>query len=187
MERTSTTHPIRIDWVSLGGRGRIGMTFCPGKVQDDAWTGRWRRDLGTDLLAIRRWGCRLLLSLIEEPEYLELGVPNLGAEAQRYGLAWQPLPIRDRCAPDQRFEAAWPQLWPQVQEVLEQRGDLVLHCKGGLGRTGTLAACLLVSFGESPASALGRVRLARPGTVETPAQEAYVRAWPARWASLGQK
>jgi protein-tyrosine phosphatase len=146
MVKTSATHPLRVDWVSLVGQGRIGMTFCPGKIQPVAWTGRWRRDLGADLLVLRRWGCRVLLSLLEEPEYLELGVPNLGAEARRQGIEWYPLPITDGCAPDQRFAQAWPQVWPRVRDLLGEGGDLVVHCKGGLGRTGTLAACLLINL-----------------------------------------
>jgi ADP-ribosyl-[dinitrogen reductase] hydrolase len=51
---------------------------------------------------------------------------------------------------------------------------LVIHCKGGLGRTGVVAARLLIELGETPNAALARVRAARPGAVETPEQEDYV-------------
>lgn len=51
-----------------------------------------------------------------------------------------------------------------------------MHCRGGLGRTGTIAARLAIEFGVPPDAALRAVRKARPGTVETPAQETYVRA-----------
>ena len=52
--------------------------------------------------------------------------------------------------------------------------SVVVHCRGGLGRTGLVAARLLVELGESPVSALVRVRAARPGAVETVEQEKYV-------------
>jgi len=52
--------------------------------------------------------------------------------------------------------------------------SIVVHCRGGLGRTGMVAARLLVELGEKPVTALQRVRAARPGAVETVEQEEYV-------------
>jgi protein-tyrosine phosphatase len=54
---------------------------------------------------------------------------------------------------------------------------IVVACRGGLGRTGTAVACLLVDGGLPPNEAIARVRAVRPGTVERPSQEAFVRAW----------
>ena len=52
---------------------------------------------------------------------------------------------------------------------------MVIQCRGGLGRAGTIAARLLVELGMRPDAAVRRVRDARgPGAVETPAQEAHV-------------
>jgi ADP-ribosyl-[dinitrogen reductase] hydrolase len=51
---------------------------------------------------------------------------------------------------------------------------VLLHCRGGLGRSGTIAARLLVELGENPRVAIDRVRRARHGAIETPAQEAHV-------------
>ena len=48
------------------------------------------------------------------------------------------------------------------------------HCRGGIGRTGTIAAKLLVEFGYEPAAAITLVRRTRPGTIETKTQEQYV-------------
>ena len=58
---------------------------------------------------------------------------------------------------------------------------MLLHCRGGIGRTGTIAARLLVEFGFKPADAIALVRRTRPGTIETSAQEQYVldlKRWP---------
>jgi cell division cycle 14 len=41
-----------------------------------------------------------------------------------------------------------------------------LHCKAGLGRTGTLAACLLIrKYGFTPREAIAWVRVCRPGSI----------------------
>jgi ADP-ribosyl-[dinitrogen reductase] hydrolase len=44
--KTSTSHPLRIDEINIPGcRGRIGMTFCPGKKQLNAACGIWDHSL----------------------------------------------------------------------------------------------------------------------------------------------
>jgi len=45
---------------------------------------------------------------------------------------------------------------------------------GGYGRTGMVAARLLIEFGVEPEEAIARVRSARPGAIEMPQQEAWV-------------
>jgi protein-tyrosine phosphatase len=56
-----------------------------------------------------------------------------------------------------------------------QRGQIVVvTCMGGLGRSGTLAACLLVSAGTAPEAAIAAVRAARGRALETIAQEDFV-------------
>jgi len=51
-----------------------------------------------------------------------------------------------------------------------------VHCRGGLGRSGMIAARMLVELGTPADEAIARVRSARPGAVETSEQVAYVRA-----------
>ena len=58
--------------------------------------------------------------------------------------------------------------------MLKNGQGIVVHCRGGLGRTGLIAAQLLIELGEMPSKALERVRAARPGAVETRQQEKYV-------------
>ena len=58
-----------------------------------------------------------------------------------------------------------------------RRGERVLvHCRGGLGRAGSVAARLLVEFGAAPVDAIAQVRVARPGAIETREQEQWVHA-----------
>ena len=59
--------------------------------------------------------------------------------------------------------------------VCEQR-RILLHCAAGLGRTGTMAAKLLIASGVPAPQALARVRAVRPGAVETAALEHYLLA-----------
>ncbi len=66
------------------------------------------------------------------------------------------------------------------QQTREQK-PVVVSCYAGIGRTGTVLACYLVHRGEEPAEAITRVRQLRPGSIQTPEQEAAVHQF-AEWA-----
>ncbi|KAA3634006.1 MAG: phosphatase [Proteobacteria bacterium] len=173
---TSDTTPIRIDQVTVSGGGRLGMTFCPGKKDAHAASGAWDRELDTDLAAIRDWGASLLVTLVEPHELDVLEVPGLGRRVVEFGMDWLHLPIVDVSVPSREFENAWPGHGGDMASRLARGEGIVLHCRGGLGRTGLVAARLLVEFGYDPAAAIADVRAARPGAIETAAQERYVLA-----------
>jgi hypothetical protein len=175
--RTSQTHPLQIAEVRASpSHGRIGITFCPGKHDDAALTGAWARDLATDLGVIAKWGARLVLTLVEPAELAALKVPHLGLEIQRLGLDWRHLPIADYAVPNDAFEKQWETHGRDIRALLRSGTDVLVHCKGGLGRAGMMAARLLVELGEAPEQAIHDVRLAREGAIETPAQLALVKA-----------
>lgn len=173
MERTSITDPLQIGAAAAPGGGRIGMTICPGKKQPDAVSGSWNRDLDIDLDAIRAWGAEALVSLIEPKEYQSLGVEAL-PERAKARMAHFSLPIPDYGLPGPEWETQWEQAGPLLRSILRRGGSVCVHCKGGLGRSGTIAARLLVELGVSPVEAVRRVRAARKGAIETREQERYV-------------
>jgi ADP-ribosyl-[dinitrogen reductase] hydrolase len=172
---TNTNAPLRIAELEAGGnQGRIGITFAPGKKQVSAFSGRHVRDLGTDLDVIAAWNAAAVVTLIEQHELEALQIPHLGAEVRRRFMEWHHWPIVDVSVPDAAFEADWPQNSVRLRGLLEAGGRLLIHCKGGLGRAGTIAARLLVETGVPPADAIAQVRAVRPGAIETRAQERWV-------------
>ncbi len=180
MTRTSTSHPLVIGTVSVGGGGgAIGITFAPGKYQEAAMTGSWARDLDQDLGSIVHWGARHLVTLIEPWEFEELRISDLPQRAEDRGLAWHGLPITDGAAPDGRLLGKWQSLGPLLTTDLLAGAKVVVHCKGGLGRAGTVAAMLLLQTGAATdaADAISEVRRARPGAIETEQQEDFVKSW----------
>ena len=54
--------------------------------------------------------------------------------------------------------------------------NVVVYCRGGLGRTGTVAGCVLVALRRHTAEdAIKTVRKARKGTIQAHEQEEFVR------------
>ncbi len=176
--RTSTTHPIRVDFIPaevLSLPGRIGMTFAPGK-RSAGIECVWERDVEMDLRRLRDvYNTDILVSLIEDHELELLAIPDLLEQAKAIGITVLRLPIVDAGTP-----TSMPAFTALVDDVLTAVRDgktVIIHCRGGLGRTGLLAAACLVALGQSPAMAIDIVRRARPGAVETRGQEKYIEAF----------
>ena len=73
-----------------------------------------------------------------------------------------------------------------IQSALSQGGKVYVHCKGGIGRTGTVAATWLTEQGLDDKQALALLlqkwqamdkRFEEPHTPETQAQREFVRTW----------
>ena len=175
MKKTSLTHPLQIAAISAGAAfGRVGITFCPGKYDRQALSGYWDRDLSLDLDAIRDWGAAAVVTLLKPRELTLLRVERLGEEVLRRRMLWFHLPIVDVSTPDEGFERHWEVSGDEIRTLLRSGRDVVVHCRGGLGRAGTIGARLLIELGMEPATAIRQVRAVRPGAIETREQEKYV-------------
>lgn len=169
--RTSQTHPLQIAEVQASpSHGHIGITFCPGKHDRQAATGAWARDLSLDLDVVQAWGAALVLTLVEPAELISLKVPDLGQAIEARGLLWRHMPIADYGVPTAAFESQWQTQGREIRSMLRSGANVLVHCKGGLGRAGMMAARLLVELGMAPEEAIRAVRRVRKGAIETPSQ-----------------
>ena len=171
---------LTINAIRFPGGAKVGMTHCPGRNHIDSSGHRWNRDLDADLASIEVWGARALVSLIEAHEFKWLGVPDLAMRIRRRHLNWYHLPIPDLAAPGDDFARAWTEFGAPITQMLQDGESIVVHCAGGLGRSGTVVARLLVDSGMSPLAAIEAVRRARPGAIESTAQENYLHDYASR-------
>ena len=169
--RTSITDPIRIDTIEIG-KVRLGLSLCPGKVQSGAISGDWNRDLAADLDKISKEGYDAVVSLIEDLEIDELSVQGLKEDyVQSRGMEWIWAPIRDGGTPsDSTFQKL-----ERVLEILNDEKSVFIHCKGGLGRAGLVAAWILTHHGRTPEDAISEIRNTRRGAIENMDQEHWVK------------
>lgn len=151
------------------GWGRLLISRCPGRADLD-------HDLDYDLDSIARAGANAVVTLTTREELEELGVAAMGAAVRARGMDWLHLPIEDFGAPDAVWEREWLEAGPRLRRLIRAGGTVHLHCRGGCGRSGMIAARLLAELGEEPATAIARVRQSRPCAVETEGQEAAVLA-----------
>ncbi|MFO1369088.1 MAG: protein-tyrosine phosphatase family protein [Marinagarivorans sp.] len=170
--RTSESHPLIINTISISN-GELGLTFCPGKKQSNAMTGAWDRDIELDIAVVKTWGATGVISLLEDFEYVELAVQILPC-IFRDNFEWFNLPIPDKCAPDQAWLSHWLTLRQELKDILVKGGKILIHCKGGFGRTGTVAALILMDHGYTAVDAIKVARKAREYAIETDAQERFV-------------
>ena len=93
------------------------------------------------------------------------------ALVEEFGFSVKHLPVRDFEAPTlEQIE----DFMAFAEEARAEGKKLVVHCDAGIGRTGTVLACYLVSKGYNAAKAIEKVRVKRPGSVETIEQEELV-------------
>lgn len=175
--RRLDTRPIEprfVDGGALPVAGRLGFTYAPGRRHPESSAPQWNRDLGADLERLRNHhGGDLLVSLMEPDEMVAMGIADLPERARALGLDWRGFPIRDMDVPHD--EQALRQLLREIREQLVAGRCVILHCLGGLGRSGTVAAAVLVELGMTPEAAISTVRRARPGAIQTLGQERLVR------------
>ena len=155
---------LRVDWLDLSGveaSGRLGLTLCPGRRDRN-------RDLDGDLDALVAENVGTLVCLLPDHELEWAGVSDLVQRAQAKGLIVyrQPIPDQGVCTQSELRTTVGA-----IEAALGQGASVVVHCMGGLGRSGLVAAATLVGHGMSPDLAVARVRSARgPRAVETRVQ-----------------
>ncbi|WP_273842459.1 cyclin-dependent kinase inhibitor 3 family protein [Rubrobacter calidifluminis] len=182
---TSSSHPLHVDFLrreDLPLPGHLGLCMCPG-LKDPELDGRsWDRNLRADLLRLKEvYDTRLLVSLMQDHEYHAFGVPELSRSSLLQGVKIERFPIRDVDVPREAEAERFGDLVQKIIRNLGEGNNTVLHCRAGLGRSGTVAACVLAALGRhTPEEAIEAVRLARPGALQTPSQVEFVHAFAQR-------
>jgi ADP-ribosyl-[dinitrogen reductase] hydrolase len=159
-------HIAKIKDACQGSSGNLSLSFSPGKKDH-----HWNRDLKADLKKIRAADIQIIVCLLPTSEMKRLKISHYPEVAAHYGITFYHLPIPDAKAPKQKEINI---LIPLLIKHLKQGHNILVHCRGGFGRAGTVCACCLGYLGYLSVDAITIIRALRPGAIQTSAQEMCV-------------
>ena len=151
----------------------IGMTYCPGKPDKN---GVQATDVRADLKAIKDWGANAVISLVNQKEMATYQVENLGERVANAGMRWFHLPFEDGGIPCDSFRAKWLEQKADIVNLLHNGGKVVVHCRGGKGRTGLICAQLMLTMGVDFDQTVSLVQQNRQGTLAKPEHIEYLKS-----------
>jgi protein-tyrosine phosphatase len=132
--------------------------------------GDWLED---EILGWRRSGIDTVVSLLTGAEEQELDLVNESSEVQKHDLNFISYPILDRGIPSDT--STFFNFLEAIHGDLQRGKNVLVHCRQGIGRTGLVAASLLVQDGMKPESAIQEVSRVRGIHIpETPEQENWI-------------
>ena len=134
--------PPHIHWLKGPWRGKLALSARPRG-------GDWLED---EMKTWHREGVNEVLSLLTSDEEEHLDLKNETEVVANQGMKFLSFPIPDRQVPASC--TALTRTLEKVDADLSMGRNVLIHCRQGIGRTGLVAACLLVSKGWDPASAV---------------------------------
>jgi len=132
------SHPY--DTLLLPNGAKFVFTPCPGTKTVD---------LSESLNTLKAVGVSAVVTMLPSDEIVVLNVPTLGDDIVALAIEWYQLPVEDDQAPEQAFFDAFFEAKPKLIKLVEQQATIAIHCRGGSGRTGLMAAILLLEMGHS--------------------------------------
>lgn len=158
-----------LHWVDGPWPGKLALASRPRG-------GDWLED---EMAEWRRAGVDTVLSLLTPEEELDLDLKIEAREVTARGMKFASLPIPDRQVPNSEAEVS--AALDRLDADLAAGKNVVIHCRQGIGRTGLVAACLLVTKGMNPEAAVKRLSAARGVPVPETAEQ---RRWIDHYAAV---
>ncbi|MDT0552097.1 dual specificity protein phosphatase family protein [Urechidicola vernalis] len=166
-ERIMSGGKLRVNWLDDDKMtsGEIGLTILPGRKD-------YSRSIDEDLKQLKEYKVDTIIPLITDDEFDHFGVGELLEKYQEYDFNVKRLPIMDQLVSSHQ---EMKELIDYLEERLQNNEKIVLHCVGGLGRSGLVAASYLKYKGRNAEDAIQSVRKVRGlRAVESKIQEEFV-------------
>ncbi|CDW77542.1 dual specificity protein phosphatase [Stylonychia lemnae] len=131
--------------------GKLALSQCPGKKIEKGRDGkRHDRDIFKDIEAYANQGINLIICLLSDSELRSLGlkVPDYELACDRSNVILFKYPIIEMAPPENLEQFHKEVVEVIVKHLLQNKGNVLIHCRGGVGRAGLLACCVLSYFCE---------------------------------------
>ncbi|MEZ8633322.1 cyclin-dependent kinase inhibitor 3 family protein [Vibrio lentus] len=162
---TMTNSQVHPTWQLDLKTGALVLTPCPGTKG---------ADLDASLAQLKAQGVEAIVTALDSEELASKNVSKLGEKAQALGMQWFQIEIEDDCAPGVDFAEKWQAASPALHQVVDNGGKVAMHCMGGSGRTGLLAAHLLLEMSWDLSKIVQEVQSLRPGAFTKSIQVDYI-------------
>jgi len=160
-----TKHPY--DTLNLPDKGCLIFTPCPGTKGVD---------LSTSIRELRQAGAEAIITMMTDEELGKFEVSSLPDVVRQSGMVWFQFPVEDDAAPAEAFERSWQTHKNEVLSLVRQGKCVAIHCRGGSGRTGFMAAVIMREMGLDEVRTTTLVKSLRPNSLKFPAHTEYLAA-----------
>ena len=157
-------HPF--DFLTLQNGAKFAFTPCPGTKSVS---------LDDSLKALHQAGVEAVITLLPDSEMASLEVSDLGRNTESLGMRCFHFPVEDDCAPGDDFLMAFESGKSLLSAMIEAQATIAIHCRGGSGRTGLMAAILLLESGETWAAVKAMIQQVRPKALTLPVHVDYLK------------
>lgn len=164
------THPFD----TLPGDIRLIFTPCPGTKG---------ASLSESLNTLKTAEADFLISVMPTDELKQSGAESIESACHDAGMDWYHLPVADDHAPAADFDKAWQTHAEEIIRRLNAGECAAIHCQGGSGRTGLIAATLLLNLGLPLKEASAQVQSLRPRALQHPLHSGWLQQAASQLAS----
>ena len=135
--------------VELIGSGYLAVMAKPV-------SGEWIEE---EFMGIANEGIKQIVSLLEVHESYDVGLQNEAKLAEKNNMAFISYPIKDRGLP--KSVAEFSDFTKNIYSQIVEGYNTVIHCRAGIGRTGIVAAGVLLHCGFKPDEAFKHISIKR--------------------------
>ena len=153
-------------------KGMMTISSCPGYCKEN---GTSEERQSTHLDEMQSLGVDQVIALTPDDELDRLGLSDMPQRIKDSGVAWLQVPVVNFSTPEADQLDTFMAAMAAVKSKLDQGQHILVHCRGGTGRAGKVAAVMLIHYGIAPDDAITMIRDQREGCIQTEEQEQFVR------------
>ena len=161
---------ISISWIPIGKKNLLGVSQFPGKNLQNIFD---LSSFSKDLQIIKKQKIKIVVSLLPDKEKNKLGLDDLIWSKEE--VEYIQFPVNDFSVPPKKKFNELKKLISFIKENLMLSKHVLIHCNGGKGRSGMIAALVLKAMKEK--DPIKKVREKVIGSIETEEQEIFVKDW----------
>ena len=159
-----------ISWIPIEKKNLLGVSQFPGKNLNNFFDSSL---FAKDLEIIKKQKIKIIVSLLPDLEINKLGFNDFIWSKKE--IEYLKFPIDDFGVPSINKYNELKELISIIKKNLRLSNPVLIHCNGGKGRSGMIAALVLKAMKEK--DTIKKVRENVVGAIETKEQETFVENW----------